>query len=353
MMNANEYLHFLEEVSSETEEQFSNRINNIREYGKHREKQTGKKGIEDAYIKILAGESIGKVQIPKNFKDFPSYFIKEFLYKPIIKAAPEDIKQVIINIPLAVLHIGSYNAQIIKSPNGEPLIIINAGLLSLSQFFFESWIAASLLETELGMEAATGCIIDSYRFIIENISQNGTLKYPIISEKIPFELLYGSQLGAFAIEAFTICHEIGHFYLDHLSKAETKRGNLTNGTQTIANPEFYQISVKHEIEADIFGWDLLNIVWKKLEIFSKLDVDSTTLSLNLFVLLTLFERNIKSASMYNTHPPALFRLTTIQKYNKYKNYPEKIIESVDKIIESAQSVPYPNDFIEYYINKVK
>ncbi len=348
MMNAKEYIQFLETLSSESDNEIRQRIKGTLDYGRLRSRQTGDNAIFDTYNDIFEKKSFGNYQLPDDIRDYESFYIRQFLYNPVLQFAPEPVKSRIQNIPISVLPIRSFNAHIIKSPNGEPIIVIDRGLLTVSHFYFETQAVATSIYDHDGLKAASRCLMDGYSFIVKYFAQHGEGAFPVYEQKISEDALVFSILAAAAIEVFALCHELGHFYLEHLENTSTKGINLTIGKQLKStNAEFCQLSQVQEFQADIFGWLLYTEVRKKIELFKGSD-DDQTLCLYLFILLTIVEKNLDIIDEYSTHPPAMYRLANIIKFMSESNYDEKIVASATNLLKMAQSVPNSKVLKEFY-----
>ena len=332
-MNAIQYLEFLEQCTRESEDDLAEHIINAQKWGRLRAKQLGDEEISALYSKNATREEL--IQGPKKM-------INERIYAPLMNALPKSVSSKVKDVPLGILPIRAVNAHVIKAPNGEPLIILDRGLMHMAFFFMELQAATSEILVKFGAKAAESNLVSGYRFIVQYFGQGGQLSYPFTVQPMAKSVLHKMMQVTLAIETFAITHELAHIYADHLDKAPTKSFNMTSQKEVAeeVSAEFYQMSREHEFEADKLAWEWYQMIYEKIpEISFGLDsVQACVIPLNFFVVVALVEKNLAIPDRFSTHPPALARLRSLIE-NLSDEGNREILESAKGILQLAQSVP--------------
>ncbi len=338
LMNAHEYLKFLENCFDNDD--IDEMTDGLKKYGKLRGAQTGEKFIEDAYSnpQKIAKEVLGT----DNLKEGQTNLIRKFVYKPILSSIPSSVSNKLDNVPVGVLPIRSVNAHVLKSPNGDPLIILDRGLMLMSHYYLEVMISLPVIIKKHNADMATKHLIESYLFIINYFASAGNMPYPEKMVELPYQMLATSLQITMAIETFALCHELAHIYAGHIEKSPAKSFSLIEKSEEDTN--FYQMSQKQELEADSIAWE-----WYLMTIKNNKFIQGIipTAALYFFTLLSLVEKNLGVPDKYTTHPPAVERLRELLlKLNPENESSETQLAM--RIWESTQSVPGPAQFKDYF-----
>jgi hypothetical protein len=351
-MNATQYAEFLLSAYRQTDGEKDIIANKSQAWADARSKQFGSEDYKKFYEQVLSGQDVGLPKdlsegIPKDIRDWETWYFRKMIYTPILNAAPKQIRDSVANVPIITLPIRAFNAHIIKAPTDGAVIVISSGLMTMAQHYMEMNATLGVVNQQYGSQASERYLVTGYLFIISYFSEAGQMEYPFPKIQVPEELLQMAMICTMAIEAFAVCHELGHFYLKHLDSTPTKNLNLTATKKEVA-PEFYQLSWEHEYAADRFAWDLLSQIFGAIFGLKGTLDDSHVMSLYLFVLLTIVEKNIENPDMYATHPPALERLAKLILHMSQTGVKQSVLESAIGIFRMAESVPGPKRLKEYF-----
>jgi hypothetical protein len=233
----------------------------------------------------------------------------------------------VASIPVARLPYLDFNATV-EAPSGEPIILINWGLLDilplLATVFLRILGSESNENDRYDFETLLGVIsvcIASIRYSIPGVIWSGVRKrlakcsMPEYGAKTldrnVMDFVY-SQLS------FVICHEFAHIVLGHTAEAAITRCHLSPRIKLTAS--FYNYKQIQEFEADEEAFNMLNRVYtgsKALD--SRHGAIYTLFSLlHLSELVFATVTNTKNiAIQYPTHPPAPDRWRRVEKVWNY------------------------------------
>lgn len=241
----------------------------------------------------------------------------------LIKMVPPAWRAKIETIPVGTLPHIEVNAATIRTPSGDPIIVVATGL-SVMLFEVAAWCAAATPLAGSPPEAELG---DATR----NIFQWTVFYVTRSPEWLPKEIFRSQSpirrnlIGALYANAifFVLGHEYGHAILGHLEQPECKVRNIAKRD---ARPlTAFDFSYQMEFDADAKGLELA------LE-FSKANhggwigaaLSGTEVALQ---VLRLLEELFPSRTELSTHPPAAERLERVHAAVRGE-YGDKIVDSL-------------------------
>lgn len=334
-MNATEYVAFLEKSTEQTEEEKLEALEYIRETSATRAVQMGI--TQDEYLEIV--ETMLKPQILENAST--GAIFRPLLYTPLLHALPESFRVIAEAVPFGVISLRTPNAQTLKAPDGNPVVVLNQGLITAARFHAETLIGTGVLSKKQSFETVYRFLMAAYARIVNYFTVDGLGDLPHTEiEFAPGEFEAVLALAQ-SIELFVICHELSHVFCGHMQDAETKWITPENTDYRI---EIYQRSHQQEVEADFMGWELYQNIRQKIP-WAKSQVP--TACLEIFVILALVERNTGVPDPYSTHPSSIKRLWLLTKYiESYGN--EADAKSAQEVLQRATTVPGQADFLNVF-----
>lgn len=230
------------------------------------------------------------------------------LLPPLKAALPANFGSRLDEIPFVVLPIRSVNACVAKAPNGDPVVIIDAGLFAMCDFFVEVTSSVSLIADTKGWPSAQEHLITSYRFIVDYYKNPSQSPYPEPHVPMPSRRRNVGLSITLGVETFVLGHEIAHIYSGHLDSAPIKKVDLIDAGNVDAS--VCQLSWEKEYAADSLAWD-----WYQLARSSSphlTDAGGKIAPLHLFQYMCLIDRNIPShRDRFSSHPPSALRLAAL------------------------------------------
>lgn len=315
-MTAHEYIRFLKAAFADPEREQIAR-NELVQWGKARAMQINNPAYEAAYKELDEGEIRDPIlhEVAKDFYgldqgDAQTLYIHRYILEPIKPKLPIDLRIRLDSIPIAVLPTGCVNACAARAPNGDPLVLIDSGLLNMVDFFLETKPTLLELITSKGIETANEYCVEAYRFVLNHYARSGQVPYPRPDIHISAESRTLVLQQTMAIELFVLCHELGHIYAGHLARSNVKR--LAVGIKENA-ADFYQLSWEQEFEADAWGWQWYQDCWTSVPLLNALPISlGMTSPLFLFDYMGLIETNLPEVKdKYSSHPPYSLRLKAL------------------------------------------
>jgi hypothetical protein len=239
--------------------------------------------------------------------------------------------------------IGSLNAQAVRAPNGDPVILFNVGILNIISYW---WERAALLRNAPpgpGTLMASKELLDTYGFLLELVEKNGRASYPHPEGSLSEADLYWVLIRSIQVELFILAHEIGHIVLRHpLTSPQPWR--QTDSLEEVGQDQF---SKANEIKADLVGYHLYEKAWPRHQLSSgNLGLEDLLAPLDYFLVVRLIENNPEIAPSYrpgSTHPMAAERADMLMRLILYsRGGPEvapEIAERCTQFWQLLQSMP--------------
>lgn len=298
-MNAREYLDFLQATMAPCDAELSIRKADLIEWGEFRSNQ-----FDNPVFKEVAN----------SFPGFsPSEMQTEFVTKNIlpylIKALPNKVQSMIKSIPVGVLPLRTVNACAAKAPNGDPFLILDSGLFSMTHFYQETQATIAAIIEERGIKEAEKYLMSAYKFIVNYFEKSGGMSFPKPESniKLPLELIFFATIKAVAIESFVLSHEICHVLAGDLDqKDEVTMVEVDNVSDPIS---FYKKSQEQELLADLLGFLLYQEACDSIPLLKHCDPQMIRIiPLEFFQITGLIEKNIKTHDEYSSHPSTEYRV---------------------------------------------
>jgi hypothetical protein len=300
-MDAAQYASYLQGLGRQDENK-QLREETIRRYRPIREKQVGQQLLQAASW-IENG-------------DAQTRYIKEFIFDPIVKLLPPAEQDLLRAVPVLVLPNRTVNGCVARAPNGEPLIIIDSGLMSMVSFWFERFFEAAWMAFQRPLTEVASFNLTTYKFIIDYYKTRGIFAFPMPASEGNLERIQGpAMVMTMGTEIFILLHEMVHILHGHLESSPVGRFKMFPSEDTII--DIFQHPWAVEYEADGIAYLVYQKLWSSHQTFSKLAGSSNPLlpreaPLHFFQYLALIERNVPSSEAVPTHPPALNRVKFLQ-----------------------------------------
>lgn len=299
-------------------------------------------------------DQIRKIQTGHGFQSKETstqeWFINN-IRNPFIKNLPEDIRIKIQGIPIGVLPIGMFNAHAIKSPSGDPIVVINHGLMRLTAYYMETQFGIHTISGKVKEGEIIARMDEAYKFIIGHVMTNGNLEFPVNRIKMQPNTFALSLLYAMAIESFILGHELGHVFAGHLNADKVKSLDVIVGSNDI-KLDFYEKIIEQEFEADQISWMWYQNVYPNLQLKTVLQNIGFIAPLHFFVLLNLVEKNLNISDKYSTHPPAIDRLKSLHNSEWCSEIAQTLLINGNDLITLAETTPtYSKDEIAEFLNE--
>jgi hypothetical protein len=229
--------------------------------------------------------------------------MSETVFYPFLETLPPSIQQSFKNVAFGVLPIRAVNAQTCRAPNGDPVVVVDAGLLHIVQTFDR---AAVHFKEIKGKWNRLDTIYQAYQSIISFYHTGELIDFPELSFNRYSPRREATLMSrALSVYVFIIAHELAHISAGHLEKAPVRSLTPPKGIPQ----DFYQLSQQMEYEADKIAWR-----WYKnacehmpaLQYQSKASESDSPLTF--FFIASLLDKNLRVPDQYSTHPPAIKRM---------------------------------------------
>jgi hypothetical protein len=284
-----------------------------------------------------------------DFRPGRNVLLRELL-GPLLAVLPRKDRRVIKQMPIAFAEIRSFNAQVIRAPNGKPLLLMNSGLPAVVSFYWEMLSSRARIHDGSGPLKATDYLSEMYCFVLNYFATGGQVAFPRVF--IPMnedEYRWLVIRRSIQVEMFILAHEIIHVLSGHYLTAPTRAVAADAGNPG-RTADFYQMSQEQEFDADWEGLRLYQSAWPHSRWSGgQMDVFDYISPLYIFVLQALVERNIPANSLYSTHPSAQDRIAGLLGpiFTRELTRPEEVeLRSQARILlQLVDSVPYMTEFL--------
>ncbi|MFD4477574.1 hypothetical protein ACFWPU_15880 [Streptomyces sp. NPDC058471] len=292
--------------------------------------QTGNTGIYAAAAKE-ENELIASLNLPENASaaDVVRIYLRDQLHKPLIDSLDAQERVRLEVVPVGLLTLRMLNARAFKSPNGDPVIVMNQGLLNLLSEYKEMQMEAAFLSDQEGREFAEKYERSCYRFLLKQFDSispfdnNSMLATPAellevkARVRMPEHAMWANQMTYMGAEMFVLAHEFAHVAAGHLDTADTRSVGPDGGSpsSTSTTLSCYKLSWQQEYEADRLGYLHFLKAWpvSSTREISPIEIIAP---LTFFELLHLVECNLPRPDAYGTHPPAWRRAVALLQVTK-------------------------------------
>lgn len=291
-MGAREYLKSLQDRMRMGEEERHLHKFNAEKWARYRARQFGVP--EERALAILQESN-------------PLQSAIDYVFSTLCSRLPTPVAQSVKNTVVGVLPLRSVNAQCLRAPSGEPLVIVDQGIMTMLHFFLESTVTSEHL-THSPDTARSGALVRmlTYWFVVKYFNRGGKLSFPgPWPGSVDYAAAY-AQTGVYASEQFVVAHELAHLWAGHLG--ETLLHSALPESENDPVVEFYQRSREQEAEADHLAWDWYRCSLADDPVLAKFGDDALVPPLYLFQMIALLEKNRDRPAAYATHPPAEQRL---------------------------------------------
>ena len=253
-------------------------------------------------------------------------YLNNFLLAPLLDVLDEKTQAQLEQVPIGYLTLRALNAHSFKSPEGDPIIVMNQGLPTLLSEYMEVQVEANAIREQQGPRAEHLYRQNWYRFLLEQFDNilpfdNNLVSAPYdlletkATVKIKSSELFYVGFNLAASEMFVLAHELAHIYAGHLESSAIRSVAHDQAPLQEKRPlECYQLSWQQEFDADRLGFLHFLKAWPRCEIrprMAQLVPPDIIAPFSFFELLHLFESNIASPDAYITHPPAIQRSRAI------------------------------------------
>jgi hypothetical protein len=278
-------------------------------------------------------------------------YLQEFIYDPIVKLLPPADQEKLASASIVALPNRSVNGCSLLCPNGEPLIVIDSGLLSLVSFWYERKAEVQRLSKIKPLSDIVEFNATTYNFLLDNYRSQGTYGYLPPSTETPETLLGWAMLMTTAAEMFVVLHEIGHIIAGHLATSPANAFRLfpSDKPEAAASPaiNIYEHPWQAEYQADGIAWLAYQNLWPRHETFAKLAGGSAPIlpkqaPLHFFEYMALIETNIPPSGAVPTHPPAAGRLNMLVRVTQQLLKDAELANWGAEILETASHMPRMN-----------
>jgi hypothetical protein len=283
---------------------------------------------------------------------FARTFIQRELLGPIQEALSDEHAAIVKNLPIGLVNIRTLNAQALRAPNGDPVIVFNVGILQIISHWWESMRLLSSVTSSQDEIAGMKHLLETYSFLLLLIRSNGRITYPQPVGSLSEDDMEGILLRSIQVELFILAHEVSHIILNHpLDSPKVDRRSST--PEGVVRQQ--QLSRDHELEADNFGY----ITYMRASPKHRFSGSETTIEdllapLEYFKIIQLAEKNPETIPDYgqnSNHPTAAERADMLLRLILYSNGgPEaapEIAEACTKTWHILQSMPnMPEAFLE-------
>ena len=214
------------------------------------------------------------------------------------------------DVPVGMLPTNDFNAHAIKSPSGEPIIVLRTGTVGLLHNAVVSFVKTIPTPTSAPVwtkeQGAFWCLqwLGAYAF---QKPVFGLEKMPPLRD--PARIAHSGTLVDMAL-AFILGHEFGHLLLGHLKKSKIVQRSLVpdSGAPPV---DFYAKDQQQEYDADVKGIELAIEFCKK---HSNGSFQIVFLAVEMvYRLLHVLE--LLRPTDARTHPPAGLRRAAFEKRN--------------------------------------
>jgi hypothetical protein len=278
-------------------------------------------------------------------------YLREMIYDPIVKLLPPRDQEKLANASLIALPNRSVNGCSLRSPNGDPLIVIDSGLLSLLSFWYERKVEAQRLANTRPFSDVVEFNGVTYNFLLDNYRADGVYAYLPPSSQTPPDLLTYAMFMTTAAEIFVVLHEIGHIIAGHLNTSPANNFRMFPAQQPGAatlDMKIYEHPWKAEHEADGIAWLAYQNIWPRHEYFSKIAESSKPIllkqaPLHFFEYVALIETNIPPSDAVPTHPPAVKRLQMLLGVTDQILHDSELLDWGRLILETCSQMPIMNE----------
>jgi hypothetical protein len=277
-------------------------------------------------------------------------YLREIIYDPIVKLLPPRDQKKLARASLIALPNRSVNGCSLRCPNGDPLIVIDSGLLSLVSFWYERKAEAQRVAKTRPFSEIVEFNAITYNFLLDNYRSEGVYGYLPPSNDTAPELLTLALLMTMAAEIFVVLHEIGHIIAGHLDTSPANNFRMFPAQKPEAvSPgiKIYEHPWKAEHEADGIAWVAYQNIWPHHEHFCQLAGSSAPIlpkqaPLHFFEYVALIETNIPPSEAVPTHPPAVRRLQMLLGVTDKILHDSELIEWGKFILETCSTMPKMN-----------
>lgn len=231
-----------------------------------------------------------------NLLEYQESFYNEFIINPFINSLPEDVNSKLKNICVGMLPTYKVNASALKSPSGEPLIVLHNQLLTILQQYNEvQLISGKLMASKVASEQELGekILKDTCKEIVKCFKYSTYMpRLKMLPATLSLEEYELSISKTFAQELFIILHEFAHIFLDHSYEVKQKTLYFSSSECSI---EEYVRRQKLELEADLLATKWILEAYKngklsKNPIFRHIN-EAPHLILEVFMLFHLLDVN--------------------------------------------------------------
>lgn len=313
-MNASEYWGILLQAFYGTNKTRAPKINfdYIRQM---REKSTNYDSLDSGWLEAIenAQKNFDTILEHENIHDehdISEYWLQNYILRPLIETLPSGFKQKAEQLVVGMLPIYNPNAQVIRSPNGEPIVILDSGLMAVLANYSETEMLQPVLLKQYGMDYVNKFIDDrDYRLVRFFLTHGASGLHVPYEYKRNYQsmLLHNAQI--IGMETFVVAHEFAHIYANHMSNP--KELSLCSVAGNELKIPFFEISQKNEFEADLIGYEwYINSLKNPKSQLGKFPI-TKIFPLFVFQMLHLVEINSKVDRTQSTHPPARERLSQL------------------------------------------
>ncbi len=254
----------------------------------------------------------------------------QLIVQQLLYGLPEEFRPKATNTIIGFLPLFEPNAQAIRAPNGEPLVILDQGIYASLWHFAETRATLPVIARQEGDTAFAKFLIWRCYQQVMYFKNPGSpwLRKPTKNREDLSLLTMHSGITE-AMERFVVAHELAHIYAGHMTTTRHMQQNPKQA-KYLEDIEFFQKSQEQEYEADrlAFSWYLKSL--EGSETISVLDLFDDDLAkvapLYIFVLFHLIEKNMREEHhRYSTHPPAELRMKNLIDHFK-NNFSEEELQ---------------------------
>lgn len=290
---------------------------------------------------------------------FSKRYVRDVLLQPISEALSDETSASIVkNLPVGMIDVRALNAQALRAPNGDPVILFNGGILQIISHWWETQFVIFRRHVDSGRSAdetdTMRELLDLYSFVLLMIESNGRLTYPQPMGRLSHAEMSMVLIKSIQVELFILAHEVAHILLGH-PLASPRADDRSEAKSTVRQD---QLSRTDELHADIVGYDVYLDAWPKVRSsYGEFDLDlsrgefsieDALAPLEYFKIMRLVENNPETVPDYgqnSNHPTASERADMILKTICYSPddghliAPPDMVEACTETWHLIQSMP--------------
>ena len=142
----------------------------------------------------LAGRVGYRAELEKMYSQFTFEWqeqtFKEDVVNPFLSCLPMETRRALENVAFGFLPTWNPNAWALRTPQGEMLVVLHAGLLATFRFNAELGIALSQMVSQNNMEAASKLYEEGMAALCKSFEPGGG-SFPVLPVEHTLESLYG------------------------------------------------------------------------------------------------------------------------------------------------------------------